>query len=91
MSALLRPTDLKEISAEAEAAKMEEEREFKRKKERRTAELREAFMARDVLQRADPGQFANVIDRANAWLLSAQPRSVLDSAESEMGKPNFCF
>jgi len=49
MAALLRPTDLREISAEAEAAKMDEEREFKRKKERRTAELREAFMARDVL------------------------------------------
>jgi hypothetical protein len=57
MSALLRPTDLREISAEAEAAKMDEEREFKRKKERRTAELREAFMARDVLPDA--------IDRVN--------------------------
>jgi hypothetical protein len=57
MSALLRPTDLREISAEAEVAKMEEEREFKRKKERRTAELREAFMARDVLPDA--------IDRVN--------------------------
>jgi hypothetical protein len=57
MSALLRPTDLKEISAEAEVAKMEEEREFKRKKDRRTAELREAFMARDVLPDA--------IDRVN--------------------------
>jgi hypothetical protein len=57
MAALLRPTDLREISAEAEAAKMDEEREFKRKKERRTAELREAFMARDVLPDA--------IDRVN--------------------------
>jgi hypothetical protein len=57
MSALLRPTDLREISAEAEVAKMEEEREFKRKKERRTAELHEAFMARDVLPDA--------IDRVN--------------------------
>jgi hypothetical protein len=57
MSALLRPTDLREISAEAEVAKMEEEREFKRKKDRRTAELREAFMARDVLPDA--------IDRVN--------------------------
>jgi hypothetical protein len=36
---------------------MDEEREFKRKKERRTAELREAFMARDVLPDA--------IDRVN--------------------------
>jgi hypothetical protein len=57
MAALLRPTDLREFSAEAAAAKMDEEREFKRKKERRTAELREAFMARDVLPDA--------IDRVN--------------------------
>jgi hypothetical protein len=57
MAALLRPTDLREISAEAEAAKMDEEREFKRKKERRAAELREAFLARDVLPDA--------IDRVN--------------------------
>jgi hypothetical protein len=57
MSALLRPNDLKEISAEAEAAKMDEEREFKRKKEKRAAELREAFLARDVLPDA--------IDRVN--------------------------
>jgi hypothetical protein len=49
MAALLRPTDLREISAEAEAAKMDEERALKRKKEKQAAELREAFMARDVL------------------------------------------
>ena len=49
MAALLRPTDLKEISAEAECAKMDEERAHKRKKEKHAAELREAFMARDVL------------------------------------------
>jgi hypothetical protein len=49
MALLLRPTDLKEISAEAECAKMDEERAHKRKKEKHAAELREAFMARDVL------------------------------------------
>ena len=57
MAALLRPIDLKEIAAEAEVAKMEEERELKRKKEKRAAELRETFMARDVLPDA--------IDRVN--------------------------
>lgn len=57
MAELLRPTDLKEISAEAEVAKMEKERELRRKKEKRAAELREAFMARDVLPDA--------IDRVN--------------------------
>jgi hypothetical protein len=49
MPDLLRPTDLKEIAAEAEMAKMEEEREFRRKKEKQAAELREIFLARDVL------------------------------------------
>lgn len=57
MAVLLRPNDLKEISAEAESVKMEEERELRRKKEKRAAELREAFMARDVLPDA--------IDRVN--------------------------
>ena len=57
MAALLRPNDLKEISAEAEVAKMDEERELRRKKEKRAAELREAFMARDVLPDA--------VDRVN--------------------------
>ena|SRR6187455_1869975 len=49
MTGLLRPTDLKEISAEAEVAKMEEERAHKRRKDKHAAELREAFLARDVL------------------------------------------
>jgi hypothetical protein len=49
MADLLRPTDLKEIAAEAEMAKMEEEREFRRKREKQAAELREIFLARDVL------------------------------------------
>jgi hypothetical protein len=49
MADLLRPTDLKEIAAEAEIAKMEEEREVRRKKEKQAAELREIFLARDVL------------------------------------------
>jgi hypothetical protein len=57
MPDLLRPTDLKEIAAEAEVAKMEEERELRRKKDKQASELREIFMARDVLPDA--------IDRVN--------------------------
>jgi hypothetical protein len=57
MAGLLRPTDLKQISAKAEIAKMEEEREFARTKEQQETELREAFLARDVLPDA--------IDRVN--------------------------
>jgi hypothetical protein len=57
MAGLLRPIELKEISAKAEMAKMEEERQHKRKKEQLAAELREAFMARDVL--------SDAIDRVN--------------------------
>jgi hypothetical protein len=57
MAGPLRPTELKQISAKAEIAKMDEERQFARKKEQHAAELREAFMARDVLPDA--------IDRVN--------------------------
>lgn len=57
MAELLRPVDLKEIAAHAEESKMDKERELKRKKEQHAAELREAFMARDVLPDA--------IDRVN--------------------------
>ena len=57
MAGVLRPIDLKEISAKAEMAKMEAERQHKRKKEQLAAELRDAFMARDVLPDA--------IDRVN--------------------------
>ena len=48
MAELLRPIDLKEISADAEVKKMEEGQAFRRKKEQQAAELREAFAARDI-------------------------------------------
>jgi hypothetical protein len=57
MAGLLRPTDLQEISAKAEMAKMDEERQFKSKKDKLAAELREAFMAREIHPQA--------IDRVN--------------------------
>ena len=57
MAGLLRPQDLKEIASDAEMAKMEEERQAKRKKEQQQLELREAFMSRDVQPEA--------IDRIN--------------------------
>ena len=57
MAGLLRPTDLQEISAKAEIAKMDEERQFKSKKDKLAAELREAFMAREIHPQA--------IDRVN--------------------------
>ncbi len=48
MPGLIRPEDLLEISSDAEMAKMEEERQAKRKREAHEVELRDAFMARDV-------------------------------------------
>jgi hypothetical protein len=57
MSGFLRPTDLDEISSEIEAAKLDEEEQFKRKQEQTKRELREAFMARDV--------HPDVIERVN--------------------------
>lgn len=48
MATLLRPDDLNLISSEAEAAKMDEERRLKAKKEAQQLELREAFMSRTV-------------------------------------------
>ena len=57
MSGFLRPTDLHEISSEIEAAKLDEEEQFKRKQEQTKRELREAFMARDV--------HPDVIERVN--------------------------
>ncbi len=57
MSGFLRPTDLDEISSEIEAAKLDEEEQFKRKQEQTKRELREAFLARDVRpRRRRPGQ-----------------------------------
>ena len=48
MSGLLRPQDLKQIASEAETAKMDEERLFKKKDEQQKEELLAAFMAREV-------------------------------------------
>jgi hypothetical protein len=48
MTGLLRPNDLKEISADAEIAKMEEERQARQAKGKFQQELREAFEAREI-------------------------------------------
>ena len=48
MSGLLLPNDLKQISSDAEMAKMDEEERAKRKKDQHQAELREAFMSREI-------------------------------------------
>ena len=48
MTGLLRPQDLKEVSADSEIAKMEEERQTKQVKEKMQQDLREAFEAREV-------------------------------------------
>ena len=48
MAGLLRPTDLKMLASDAEAVKMAEERQAKKKKEQQQLEMREAFMTRDV-------------------------------------------
>lgn len=43
------------------------------------------MMTRDILQRADRERFAAAISRANAWLLNAEPRTVLDTAAVAWG------
>ena len=48
MSGLLLPNDLKQISSDAEMAKMDEAERAKRKKEQHQTELREAFMSREI-------------------------------------------
>lgn len=57
MTGLLRPEDLNQLSSDAEMAKMDEERQYKKKKEQQQLELREAFMSREVQREA--------IDRIN--------------------------
>ena len=57
MAGLLRPNDLKQISSNAEMAKMDEERRSKQIKEQLQSELREAFMSREI--------HAQAIDRIN--------------------------
>jgi len=57
MAGFLSPTDLKEISSEVEATKMDEEEAFKRKQEQTNRELHEAFIAREI--------HPEVVDRVN--------------------------
>ena len=57
MSGLLLPNALKQISSDAEMAKMDEEQRAKKRKEQQQSELREAFMAREI--------HPDVIDRIN--------------------------
>jgi hypothetical protein len=63
MPGLMRPEDLLEISSDAEMAKMEEERQSRRKREAHEVELRDAFMSRDV--------HPEVFDRINKAVLIA--------------------
>lgn len=58
MAGLLKPTDLNQISFDAEMEKMDEEKKLKKKRADKDLELREAFMARDV--------HPEVIERINA-------------------------
>jgi hypothetical protein len=48
MSGLILPNELKQISSDAEMAKVDEELLAKKRKEQQQAELREAFMSRDI-------------------------------------------
>ena len=57
MTGLLRPEDLNQLSSDAEMARMDEERQYRKKKEQQQLELREAFMSREVQREA--------IDRIN--------------------------
>lgn len=52
MPGLLRPEDLKMISSDAEMAEIDHERDLKKKKAQQERELREAFMARKVAEKA---------------------------------------
>jgi hypothetical protein len=57
MPGFLQPAELKEISAETEAAKVDEHEQFKRKQEEVKRELHNAFMGREV--------HPDVIERVN--------------------------
>lgn len=52
MADLLRPEELKLIASDAEMAAVAEEEELKKKKKQQEAELREAFMSRQVAPEA---------------------------------------
>jgi hypothetical protein len=58
MPDFLRPNDLKEITGEAETAKMGEEEQYRQKQEKMKKDLHEAFMGRDV--------HPEVVNRVNA-------------------------
>lgn len=57
MVGFLSPRDLKEISSEAEASKMDEERQYKLRQEKVKKDLHDAFLAREI--------HPNVIQRIN--------------------------
>ncbi len=67
MSGLLLPNDLKQISSDAEMAKMDDEQRAKKKKEQQQSELREAFMSREI--------HPDVIDRINGAIRIAAEKS----------------
>ena len=52
MVTLLKPKELKEITSDAEMARMKEEEQEKKRAERRKAEVREAFMSREIHPKA---------------------------------------
>lgn len=66
MTTLLRPTDLEQISSDAEIAKMDEERRKKKQKEQQLLDLRDAFMEREV--------HPEVFDRLNTAIRVAAER-----------------
>ena len=63
MADLLRPQDLRGIISDAEMAEMEKERQLKQRAQQQEAELKEAFMSRDL--------HAEAIDRINAAVSNA--------------------
>jgi hypothetical protein len=68
MAGLLRPQDLNLISSESEAEKMDEERRLKQRKEQQQAELRDAFLSREIHPEA--------IDRINSAVSIAAKQGV---------------
>jgi hypothetical protein len=48
MAELLHPNDLKQITSDAEMAKLDEERQLKKMADKRNGDLREAFQSRDI-------------------------------------------
>lgn len=66
MATLLRPTDLNQISCDAEIAKMEDERRIKKEKEQQLLGLRDAFMGRQI--------HPEVFDRVNTAVRIAAER-----------------